>query len=109
VERGKSVQDVEKKFHQAMVTVYESAKRETGYNAVRFLQMLSEQGGVATARQLLHSSHVSDGFTALWERRRLDLAVEAVVLQPEYESLFSYDEREIARERLLSYGYGSHR
>ena len=103
------MQDIEKKFHQAMLTVYESAKRETGYNASRFLQMLSEQGGVATARQLLHSAHVSDGFTALWERRRLDLAVEAVVLQPEYEGLFSDDEREIARERLVSYGYGSRR
>lgn len=97
--------EVERQFNRAMVAVYEHAKRETGYNATRFLQMVSEHGGLATARQLLHSSHVSDGFTALWERRRLDLAVEAVVLQPEFETLFSDDEREIARERLASYGY----
>jgi hypothetical protein len=101
------VNDDERQFHKAMVGVYESAKRETGYNATRFLQMISEQGGVATARQLLHSPQVSDGFTALWERRRLDLAVEAVVLRPEFDTLFSDEEREIARERLASYGYGT--
>jgi hypothetical protein len=99
--------DVQMQFHQAMVAVYGGAKRETAYKAVRLLQLVSEQGGVATARQLLHSSHVSDGFFALWERRRLDLAIEAVVLQPEFEVLFSDDELDIARERLLSYGYGS--
>jgi hypothetical protein len=101
------VNDIERQFHKAMVTVYEDAKRETGYNATRFLQMLSEQGGVASARQLLHSPHVSDGFTALWERRRLDLAVEAVVLRPEFQTLFSDDEREIAQDRLVSYGFGT--
>jgi hypothetical protein len=99
--------DIERQFHKAMIEVYESAKRETGYNATRFLQMISEQGGVATARQLLHSPQVSDGFTALWERRRLDLAVEAVILRPEFDPLFSDEEREIARERLDSYGYGT--
>ena len=97
--------EVERQFNKAMIGVYEDAKRETGYNATRFLQMISEQGGVATARQLLHSSHVSDGFTALWERRRLDLAVEAVVLQPRFAALFSDAERQIARDRLVSYGY----
>ncbi len=99
--------DVERQFHKAMVEVYESAKRETGYNATRFIQMISEQGGVGTARQLLHSPQVSDGFTALWERHRLDLAVEALVLRPDFDSLFSDEEREIARERLASYGYGT--
>lgn len=97
--------DIERQFNKAMVAVYEDAKRETGYNATRFLQMISEQGGVATARQLLHSTNVSDGFTALWERRRLDLAVESVVLKPEFEALFSDEEQEIARARLTSYGY----
>ena len=46
--------ELEAVFHRAMVRVYEDAKRETGYNAVRFVQMVSEQGGLATARQLLH-------------------------------------------------------
>ena len=43
----------ELRFHRAMVAIYETAKRDLGYNATRFLQMISEQGGVAAARQLL--------------------------------------------------------
>ncbi len=97
--------DVERQFHQAMVGAYEGAKRETGYNATRFVPMIAERGGLGTARHLLHSPQVSDGFTALWERDGLDLAVEAVVLRPEFDTLFSAEERELARERLESYGY----
>ncbi len=36
---------VERRFHRAMVSIYETAKRELGYNATRFLQMLSEWAG----------------------------------------------------------------
>jgi hypothetical protein len=49
------VDQVERCFHRAMISIYETAKRELGYNAIRFLQMLSEQGGLVTARQLLWS------------------------------------------------------
>ena len=67
--------------------------------------MLSEQGGLATARQLLWSDAPSEGFTTLWERRRLDLTVEAHVLRSEFGPLFSEADRERALERLESYGW----
>lgn len=41
--------DLEKAFHARMVEVYQVAKA-IGYNATRFLGMLSEQGGLETAR-----------------------------------------------------------
>jgi hypothetical protein len=96
---------VEKSFERAMIAVYEEAKRQTGYNAVRFLQMISEVGGLETAKRLLNATHVSDGFTALWERKRLDLTVESVVLRPEFTHLFTDDELDLARRRLEDYGY----
>jgi hypothetical protein len=79
-----SLNEAERQFHKAMVAIYETAKRELGYNATRFLQMLSEQGGLATAKQLLWSEQPSDGFTTLWSHHRLDLTVEAHVLKQEY-------------------------
>jgi hypothetical protein len=54
---------------------------------------------------LLHSITVSEGYTALWERGRLDLTVEALILEPQWHELFTEEEREIARKRLRDYGY----
>jgi hypothetical protein len=99
------VDEVERRFNQAMVTIYETSKRELGYNATRFLQMLSEQGGLVTARQLLWGDTPSDGFTTLWEHQRLDLTVEAHVLRTEFASLFSDADRGQAHTRLEAYGW----
>jgi TIR domain len=98
-------ENLEGAFHTAMVDVYQRAKREAGYHATYFIQMVSDRGGLATARHLLHASSVSEGFTALWERHRLELTVEAVVLQERFAPLFSDEERKIARARLAEYGY----
>jgi hypothetical protein len=97
--------DVERAFDAAMVAIYTTAKRDLGYNATRFLQMITDEGGLGAARKLLHASAVSDGFTTLWERRRLDLSVEAHVLRPEFAGLFTEGERRIARQRLHDYGF----
>jgi hypothetical protein len=43
---------------------------------------------------------ISDGFAKLWERGRLDLSVEAVVVQPRFAALFTEDEVDAARRRL---------
>lgn len=95
--------DRERRFHGAMIEVYEKAKGETGYTATRFLQMVSDLGGLAAARRLLAAPAVSDGFTALWERGRLDLTVEALVLSEQYRELFTEEEREGAAARLAAY------
>jgi len=96
---------MDKNFDDAMMDVYLRARNECGYNATRYLQMLHEHRGLETARILLHASNVSEGYVALWERKRLDLTVEAVILAPEWHSLFSEQERDIARRRLAEYGY----
>lgn len=88
-----------------MISIYETAKRELGYNAIRFLQMISEHGGLAAARQLLWSDAPSEGFTTLWERGRLDLTVEARVQDAEFALLFTDEDRERARPRLEAYGW----
>jgi len=88
-----------------MIAIYETAKRDLSYNATRFLQMVSDQGGLVTARQLLWSDTPSDGFTTLWERHRLDITVEDHVLRSEFASLFSDADREQALARLEAYGW----
>jgi hypothetical protein len=109
VAKGQTLDQLERKFHRAMVGIYETSKRELGYDATRFLQMLSEQGGVATAKHLLWNNAPSEGFTTLWSHGRLDLTVEAHVLDPEFESLFSGADRQRAQERLEAYGWQDRR
>ena len=97
--------DVVRRFEDAMLEVYVRAKKEAGYKASYYLEMLHSYGGLATAHRLLASATVSDGFAALWERQRLDLTVENVVLRTEFESLFEDEDREVARSRLREYGF----
>ena len=67
--------------------------------------MLSSYGGLGTAQRLLASTEVSSGFAAMYERDRLDLTVEALVIQPKFASLFTDEELDIARQRLDQLGY----
>lgn len=89
-----------------MFEVYRRAKAEAGYTASLFLQMLTDKGGLATARQLINAARPSDGYTHLYERGRLDLTVEAVVSgEPKWAPLFTPEEIARANKRLEAYGY----
>lgn len=96
---------LERAFHQRMIDIYKTAKADANYNAARFLSMVNDHGGLETARILLRASGVSDGYAALWERQRLDLTVEAVILEDEWHALFDDNERATAVHRLKQYGY----
>jgi hypothetical protein len=80
--------------------VYRTAGRETGYWAGYFLRAVKRHGGVEAARRLLAQKGVSRGLAKLAEKQRLDLAMEGLVLAPEYASLFTEAERTVAAERL---------
>ena len=87
-----------------MVYVYQSAKK-LKYNAGYFWQMVCEKGGLQTAKHLIHTEQPSEGFSKLWELKRLDLSVEAHVIKPEYKELFTDAERQVCLTRLEEYGY----
>ena len=97
--------ELEIAFHDEMIELYKRARDDARYNATRFLGMINEQGGLETARTIVNSPSVSEGYTALWEKGRLDLTVEATILQPQWAPLFSDAERKIAVRRLREFGY----
>ena len=96
--------NLESEFHQAMLNIYTEAKK-LGYNATYFLRMVRQYGGLGTARRLIREPTIQYGMTRLWELRRLDLSVEAHVVQECWAPLFTDAEQRKARERLLEYGY----
>ena len=98
---------LESKFNVDMQNIYIIAKKELGYNATRFLQLVSEIGGLQAAKRLISKDGGTYGFEVLWEHKRLDLSVEAHVLKPEYSELFTDQEREMCRKRLRDFGYAA--
>jgi len=94
----------EREFDYAMIHTYESAGKETGYWAHRFLALVRRKGGVGAARKLLADKEVSDGFLKLRKAGRLDLSIEYEVLRPKFFELFTDVERQTARQRLTAYG-----
>ncbi|KKC06287.1 hypothetical protein AWC17_08380 [Mycobacterium nebraskense] len=99
------ISDLEADFSQRMKAVYDRGRSEAGYNASYFLSMLSQYGPKETAHKLLASRAISDGFAELWERGRLDLTVEALVVEPRFSELFSEKEIAIAQRRLAKFSY----
>ena len=97
---------LENRFHHEMLGLYDRALKEAGYRATRFLAMVSEHGGLETARILIHAEGVSEGYARLWERGHPELTVEAFVFDhPEYHPLFTPEEHAIVRRRLVEYEY----
>jgi 5-methylcytosine-specific restriction protein A len=93
--------NIEARFEQDMVEkVYRAAGRETGYWAGYFLRSVKQYGGVGAARRLLERGGVSKGLAKLASLNRLDLAMETLVLDPAYATLFTDAERAIAGRRL---------
>ena len=98
--------DLEAQFEAAMFEVYRRAKEEARYNATIFLQMLSDNGGLRTAKTLINAAKPSDGYTALYLKGRLDLTVEALVVAGEkWHELFTEHDLQRARARLREYHY----
>lgn len=97
--------DLELQFHERMRQVYDQAKEECGYTATRFMQMVNEQGGLSTARRLINSPNYSEGLTRLWELKRLDISMEATVLQEPWRQLFTEEELKKASDKLIRLGF----
>ncbi len=95
---------LESAFEQEMVNLHRAVKHEVRYDARRFLEKVTELGGVEAARQLLRADRFSDGFVAITLAGRPDLTLEALVLREPWRALFSDEELAIARSRLAECG-----
>ena len=81
------------------------AKAECNYNATRFLQTVTNQGGLGAAKTLLSHPDISSGLEELWKHGRLDISMEAVVLRQPWRQLFSREELSIAAKKLKDLNY----
>lgn len=95
----------EERLHQAMLDIYPRAGKEAGYWANYYLRAVRRHGGLATAKRMLRprrSGKLDKGLRALIDAGRPDLSVEALVLSPEFQPLFTGEERAEAARRIAS-------
>lgn len=96
---------LEQDFLQEMKSIYLRAIDECNYKSTRFMQLLNEIGAVKAAELLVSNPKFSAGISKLWELGRLDLSVEALVLNKKFQPLFSSSMLEKARLKLINLGY----
>lgn len=87
-----------------LVNALDVCKGELKHNPRPFVSLLVEHGPVEAVRHAV-ARPASDAFVFLWERDRLDLSVEAVMLDDDVAGLFTDEERSAARKRLVEFGY----
>lgn len=88
----------EKAFREALQNTYNECDK-LGYQPKGLKRLMDQYGGIEAARRLL-ASPPTGGLARLTLMGRLDLAVEALVLQDQWKSLFTDEERRLAESRL---------
>lgn len=97
--------ELEMQFNKDLIARCQGAQNECGVNATRFLQAIERWGAVATAKEIIKKTRLSDGFLALEAKARLDLTMEAAVTDKKYTELFTDDEVNYCFEVLCEGGY----
>jgi hypothetical protein len=99
--------EAELRFQKWLLDGLPELKR-LGYNPTYFLRMVGEHGAAEAVRMLVNSENEAEGFTRLWEMKRLDLSAEAIVaFNDDWADLFTDEDKKKARERLARYGYST--
>jgi hypothetical protein len=71
-----------------------------GYNPFIFADMLNTWGGVGVARKLIASGEIQSGIKKIVAMGHPELSMESIMLEPQFESLFTPGELEAAKWRL---------
>ncbi|MFD1328122.1 hypothetical protein [Mycoplana ramosa] len=100
VRPGHAGERPEQRFHQSMLALYDTCAT-LGFRPVLFRRYVILHGGVAAARELVFKPGTT-GLERLIDLGRPELSMEATMLQPEFQALFSADELKEARERLAN-------
>ncbi len=98
--------DLKDLLHRAMLIMLERARNECGFDDAQLRNFLIEKGGLQAAKALLHAPVPSQGYSELLERKRLDLTMEALIVEnPQWRGLFTDEEIAAAQRRLTEDGH----
>lgn len=96
---------LEKKLQEELIKNCNIAQKEYGYNPTRFLQTLEKFGAVRTIQEIIRKGRTSDSFEKLQQAGRIELTMEATVVNKKYGELFTDEEVNSCYELLCEHGY----
>jgi len=100
--------DIKDRYHSRCVRLIPDVQDVVRYRPNRFSEMIGSTGveAVGATKTLIHNQKPSETFQNLAVEGRLDLTVEAIIVEErEWRDIFTEDDRNAARERLTKYGY----
>ena len=95
----------EERFTQFLLTKAMEAEEKAGVDYRKFQRLLNSQGSARAVGNLISRTDYSSGFQKLLAAQRVDLTVEALVIEYEWSSYFSSSLREHAKNKLKRVGY----
>ena len=91
-------------MEEKFIAAWTAARQKADALGVR-MRPVADADALKTARRALSGSRLSDGFNALQGKGRLDLSLEALVVDKRFTTLFTDEEANEALTRLLEAGY----
>ncbi|MCR1767719.1 HNH endonuclease [Burkholderia glumae] len=95
----------EERFTQFLLTKAAEAEEKAGIDYSKFERLLNSQGSERAVGRLISRADYSSGFLKLLEAKRVDLTVEALVIESEWNAHFSPSLHQHARKKLRDVGY----
>lgn len=99
------MKNLESSFTLALLEQLDKASMICGVEETRLRQQAEALGGVKAVQQMLARRQETRQFIPLKNMKRLDLSVEALVVQGKYASLFTDEEVNICLDALLAAGF----
>lgn len=96
---------LEKKLQEEVIKNCKIAEQDCGCKMTRLLNTIERFGIVRTAQEIIRKRRTSDCFNTLVEAGRLELTMEAVLVQGKYAELFTDEEVNSCYELLCENGY----
>lgn len=92
------------RFEADLRALFPLWRRAVGLGQGRVPTLIAHHTAVGAAKHLLGKPGLSAGFVRLRDGGQLDLTIECLVLRREYGSMFTAEDRGIARRRLTENG-----
>lgn len=99
------MEQLKRELRERYISTYNQCKKFRYFPRAFLDMVVSNEDIVEVTKKLIHKEGGTSGFTTLFEKKRMDLSVEKIILEPKYRKLFTCEDLQAAYNRLKQYEY----